>query len=153
MSDLKVRVTYLELTQRPAPIPARCGDERVSREKLPLDEYLDLYRQVGRPLRWDQRLNMSQSELTRLLESEHSHIYVLRDGHGAGLGFCEFERYMPEIELKNFGLIPTAQRKGLGSWLLRTALHLDHAATASSPVPDRLAHGARLALPLRAPAR
>jgi hypothetical protein len=30
---------------------------------------------------------------------------------------------------------------------------LDHAAIASSPVPDRLAHDARYALPLRAPAR
>jgi GNAT superfamily N-acetyltransferase len=122
MSDIKVHVSYLELTQGPAPIPARRGEERVSREKLPVDEYLDLYRRVGSPLRWDQRLNMSLSELTRLLESEHSQIYILRDGHGAGLGFCEFERYLPQIELKNFGLIPTAQGKGLGSWLLRTAL-------------------------------
>jgi len=39
------------------------------------------------------------------------------------VGFCEFERCLPEIELRNFGLIPAAQGKGLGSWLLRTALH------------------------------
>jgi ribosomal protein S18 acetylase RimI-like enzyme len=116
-------VSYLELAHGPAPIPARRGDERVSRENLTVDEYLDLYARVGRSVRWDQRFNMPRPELTRLLESEHSHIYVLRDGHGAGLGFCEFERCLPEIELKNFGLIPSAQGKRLGSWLLRTALH------------------------------
>jgi ribosomal protein S18 acetylase RimI-like enzyme len=123
MSDVHVRVSYLELTQEPAPIPPRHGDERVSREKLRADQYLDLYARVGHPLRWDQRLNMPQSELTRLLESERSHIYVLRDGQGAELGLCEFELSLPEVELKNFGLIPAAQGRGLGSWLLRTALH------------------------------
>jgi GNAT superfamily N-acetyltransferase len=66
---------------------------------------------------------MPRADLTRLLESDRSQIYVLRDGRSQALGFCEFERCLPEIELKNFGLVPTAQGKGLGSWLLRTALH------------------------------
>jgi ribosomal protein S18 acetylase RimI-like enzyme len=30
---------------------------------------------------------------------------------------------LPEIELKNFGLVMEAQGRGLGSWLLHTALH------------------------------
>ena len=44
--------------------------------------------------------------------------YVLRDQHGAALGFCEFDwEAFPHIELKNFGLIPAAQGRGLGPWL------------------------------------
>jgi GNAT superfamily N-acetyltransferase len=118
-----VRVSYLELTQTPAPIQARLGEERLSREKLSVDEYLDIYSRVGRPLRWDQRLKMPRAELIRLLDSDWSQIYIVRDGHGQPLGLCEFERCLPEIELKNFGLVPEAQGKGLGSWFLRTALH------------------------------
>jgi len=125
MNTGTVRVSYLELTRAPKPIRTRFGDERISREKLPLSKYLELYRRVGEPLRWDQRLQMPRSELIRLLGSERSDIYILRDGHGEALGLCEFERCSPDIELKNFGLVPTAQGKGLGSWLLRTALHYE----------------------------
>ena len=120
-----VRVSYLELTETPAPPPIRLGEERFSREKLAVDEYLDLYSRVGQPLRWDQRLNMPRSELATLLGSERSRIYVVRDGHGPALGLCEFERCLPEIELRNFGLVLHAQGRGLGSWLLRTALHAE----------------------------
>lgn len=123
MDSRPVRVTYLELTQAPAPTAAYLGDELISREKLPLDAYLDLYRRVGEPLRWDQRLNMPRAELTRLLESQSSQLYILRDRHGEPLGLCEFDRSSPDVELKNFGLVLTAQGKGLGTWLLRTALH------------------------------
>jgi len=48
---------------------------------------------------------------------------VLRDATTQAIGFCEFERSLSDIELKNFGLVPLAQGKGLGSFLLRTALH------------------------------
>lgn len=123
MSDPTVRVSYLELTESPAPFRARLGQERVSRERLSVDEYLDLYARVGEPQRWDQRIRMAREELIRLLESQHSQIYVLRDSRREALGFCEFERRLPQIELRNFGLIPPAQGRGLGSWLLRTALH------------------------------
>ena len=47
----------------------------------------------------------------------------MRDAQGQPLGFCEFERGSVDIELKNYGLVPAAQGKGLGTWLLRTALH------------------------------
>jgi len=66
---------------------------------------------------------MPQSELEALLGGESLHIYVLRDLHGNALGFCEFDRSaFPQIELKNFGLVAEAQGRGLGPWLLATAL-------------------------------
>jgi GNAT superfamily N-acetyltransferase len=125
MNDSNVRVSYLELTRRPAPIRAHAGDERISRENPSIGEYLDLYGRIGEPLRWDQRFKMPRSELLRLLESERSAIYLLRDSGGQALGLCEFERGVADIELKNFGLLPIARGKGLGPWLLRSALHCE----------------------------
>jgi GNAT superfamily N-acetyltransferase len=120
---MTVRVSYLELTRPPAPLTDCLHSERVAAESLSIDEYLRLYAHVGAPVRWDQRLKMPRTELASILGSTRSQIYVLRDAFTQAIGFCEFERNLPEIELKNFGLIPSAQGKGLGSFLLRTALH------------------------------
>ena len=118
-----VRVTYMELRESPPPPTQRSGPECIACERLSLQEYLALYLRVGEPLRWDQRLLMPQAQLAALLDSGSVDIYVLRDQDGSALGFCEFERSaFPEIELKNFGLIPEAQGRGLGLWLLSIAL-------------------------------
>jgi len=118
-----LRVTYLELRDSPLPPPPRLGAERIAREHLALGEYLALYRNVGESLRWDQRLQMPEAELAALLEGGSLNVYVLRNGHGQALGFCEFDRHaFPQVELKNFGLIPQAQGRGLGPWLLQVAL-------------------------------
>jgi ribosomal protein S18 acetylase RimI-like enzyme len=118
-----VRVTYLELREPPAPSTPRSGPERIAREHLSLGEYLALYRNVGEALRWDQRLRMPEAELAALLEGGSLNTYVLRNGHDHALGFCEFDRHaFPQVELKNFGLIPGVQGRGLGPWLLSVAL-------------------------------
>ena len=122
VSDRTVTVSYLELTRAPVPLESCLHAERVAAEKLPIDEYLSLYRLVGEPVRWDQRLKMPRPELAMLLASPRSQIYVLRDSLAQPIGLCEFERTLPDIELKNFGLDPSAQGKGLGAFLLRTAL-------------------------------
>lgn len=124
MADEEIlRVNYLQLTQPPAPIPTHSGTERVAAESLTVEDYLTLYQRVGAPLRWDKRLRMPREQLQALLQSPRLRIYVLRDASQA-LGFCEFDRVgFPEIELQNFGLIPEAQGRRLGPWLLGTALH------------------------------
>lgn len=120
-----LRVTYMELREPPpSPPPAREGPERIALETPSLHDYLALYRKVGAPLRWDQRLQMPEADLAALLNSGSLSIHVLRGEHGDALGFCELDHHIPqEIEIKNFGLIPQAQGRGLGPWLLRTALH------------------------------
>jgi ribosomal protein S18 acetylase RimI-like enzyme len=120
-----VLVNYLELTQAPAPtpMPPAGGTARIAAERMTLEEYLSLYERVGAPLRWDQRLRMPREELRALLRSSRLQTYVLREESRA-LGFCEFDRVcFPDIELKNFGLVPEAQGRRLGPWLLGTALH------------------------------
>lgn len=118
-----LRVTYLEQNE-PAPPPAlHWGSERIAIERPSSADYLLLYRRVGGPLHWDQRTTMPHADLESLLHGEALRIYVLRDVGGNALGFCEFDRSeFPQIELKNFGLVPEAQGRGLGPWLLATAL-------------------------------
>jgi len=118
-----VRVSYLELTSAPALDRNDACLGRVSAERLSVDEYLRLYRLVGAACRWDQRLRMPRGELAALLDSACRCIYVSRNADDDAVGFCEFERHPPQIELKNFGLIPEVQGKGLGSALLSAALY------------------------------
>jgi GNAT superfamily N-acetyltransferase len=118
-----LRVTYLEQCEPALPAALYWGSERVTLERMARESYLALYRRVGEPLRWDQRLSMSEASLDALLAGESLHIYVLRDVRADAIGFCEFDRgAFPQIELKNFGLVPEAQGRGLGPWLLATAL-------------------------------
>jgi len=152
-STATVRVSYLELLGAPAPPLARARPERIAQERLRRPEYLPLYQRVGGPVRWDQRLSMSQQDLDDLLAGEHLSIYVLRNAEGEALGFCEFDRSgFPDIELKNFGVVPEAQGRGLGSWLLAVALS---AAWGSRPTriwlhTDEWDHPAAIPLYLRA---
>ena len=118
-----LRVRYLEQTQ-PAPPPALYwGSERVTLEKPSLESFLALYGRVGDVPRWEQRAKLPTAELEALLRGNALHIYVLREVSGDASGFCEFDRSdFPQIELKNFGLMPHAQGRGLGPWLLAIAL-------------------------------
>jgi len=117
-----LRVTYLQLLKAPAPACA-AGFERTEPERLRREAYLALYTKVGAPLRWDQRLSMSDAELDSMLAGEDCRIYVARDALGGALGFCEFDRGgFPDIELKNFGIVPEALGRGIGPRLLRMAL-------------------------------
>jgi len=119
-----LRVTYLELREPSRSPPRHTGTERVAVERPTRLDYLSLYRRVGEPWRWDQRLLMPAAELEALLRGGCLAIYILRGAPGDALGFCEFDRSaFPEVELKNFGLVPEAQGRGLGPWLLSTALH------------------------------
>jgi GNAT superfamily N-acetyltransferase len=118
-----LRVTYLELRQAPSQRALQDRPERIAREQLSRETYLHLYRRVGAPLHWDKRLLMPEGELSNLLAGGSLDIYVLRDGEGEALGFCEFDRReFPNIELKYFGLVAAAQGRGLGPWLLAEAL-------------------------------
>jgi GNAT superfamily N-acetyltransferase len=120
----RLQVTYMELRESPpAPTP-RTGSECIALERPDLPQYLAMYRNVGAPLRWDQRLQMPERDLATILNNGSLHIYVLRNGRGAALGFCELDRHaFPDIEIKNFGLVPEAQGRGLGRWLLSVALY------------------------------
>jgi len=120
-----MQVTYLEQKAPPSLPALYWGSERIAVERLSRDDYLMLYRRVGAALHWDQRLSMPAAELEACLSDGTLQLHVLRDAGGEALGFCEFDRSrFPEIEIKNFGLVPEAQGRGLGPWLLATALQV-----------------------------
>jgi len=119
----RLQVTYMELCESPPAPTRRPGSARIALERPDLPQYVSMYRKVGGPLRWDQRLQMPEQDLATLLNSGSLHIYVLRNDQSAALGFCEMDHHaFPDIEIKNFGLVPEAQGRGLGRWLLSVAL-------------------------------
>jgi ribosomal protein S18 acetylase RimI-like enzyme len=117
-------VTYMEQLEPPAGSGFPSPIERVSieQERLEPEDYLSLYRAVGEPLQWDQRLRMPLTELEIFLRSPSTDLYVLRNQNRA-IGLCEFDGAgNPDVELTNFGLVPEAQGNRLGPFLLDSAL-------------------------------
>lgn len=117
-------VTYLEMIEPPrgAALAALPPDGAIARERFDPETYLGLYRAVGGPWQWDQRLQMPRDTLRAILARSSTHLYVLRVA-GHAVGFCEFERVgEPDIELTNFGLVPHAQGQKFGPFLLDHAL-------------------------------
>jgi GNAT superfamily N-acetyltransferase len=119
-----LRVSYMRLTEAPPVVRPHTGAQSIALEQMTLAAYLALYERVGGPFRWDQRLLMPEAELETLLAGDRLRVYVLRDADHVALGFCEFDHgAFPVIELKNFGLVREAQGRGLGRYLLATALN------------------------------
>jgi GNAT superfamily N-acetyltransferase len=120
---LLLRVTYLELRAAPGPPNLHAGPESINLERPEYSDYLALYRRVGESLGWDQRLLMPEAQLEQLLRGTELRIYLMRNELKDPLGLCEFDRSaFPQIELKNFGLVPEARGRRLGPLLLSTAL-------------------------------
>ena len=128
-------VTYMEMTEPPsgAAFAVPVADATVERETLDIVSYIRLYRAVGEPVQWDQRLRMAADDLERLLALPSTHIHVLRvDGEAAGL--CEFNGVgQPDVELTHFGLTPAFQGRKLGPYLLDRSLR-----AVWSHAPERL---------------
>ena len=119
-------VTYMQMLSPPKGPTRACLDTTFKLEHAHLSgqNYLPLYRAIGGPVGWDSRLLMPEAELAAFLTAPTTHIYLLQaNGHAFPAGMCEFDAATwPEVELTHFGLLPTAQGRGLGSYLLDAAL-------------------------------
>lgn len=117
-------VSYFEAVAPPpgSPRDAPSASCSVEREMLDAADYLLLYRAVGEAVQWDERLHLPIAELETVLRNPATHVYVLRLD-GIAIGLCEFgDVGSLEVELCNFGLIPAAQGRRLGPYLLDHAL-------------------------------
>jgi len=133
MVDLLVAYMEMPALLSGDPVAPSLPGAYVSPERFDLSRYLDLYRVVGGPAQWDQRLRMPAADLETLLASPSTHINVLRV-NGETAGFCEFNGVgQPEVELVHFGLVPAFQGRRLGPFLLDRALR-----AAWSHEPQRL---------------
>ncbi|MFV0333465.1 MAG: GNAT family N-acetyltransferase [Tropicimonas sp.] len=119
-------VTWLEMTQRPThgwPRQPLSGTASLLRaEAPPVWYFLDLYSAVGRDYAWEDMHERSEAELADWLESAATSFHTLML-HGWPHGFFMLDRHMFEVcDIAYFGLVPQAIGRGLGRFLLQTAV-------------------------------
>lgn len=122
---MEVVRTYLELRDRGDFRPSGIlrDDARLDRHNpCAPEDYRRLYRAVGGPWHWQDRLTWSDERLRAHLESPDIAVWelVIR---GESAGYFELRRTAAdEIELAYFGLMPAFIGQGLGGYLLTRAV-------------------------------
>ena len=125
---VEVAVTYLEMTARPAyprphlppgPVSALIGAERP-----PLWYFLSLYERVGADYEWTDQSEAPAAEVEAFLHDPAVTLYTfMRAGWPHGF-FVLNARGFETCNLAYFGLVPDAIGRGLGTFLLQTAVHM-----------------------------
>lgn len=126
---IEITITKLEMTSRPAHLrpvlPHGHDNGRVMllrARKPPVHFYRYLYETVGKPHQWVERRRMTDESLSAIVQDDSVEIFVLYcDGAPAGYFELDF-RKKPSAELSYFGLMPDFIGRGLGAWLLGTAI-------------------------------
>jgi GNAT superfamily N-acetyltransferase len=108
-------VTYLEMTQRPAPAPIPESPLRIERWRDPDPaKYRLLFRRVGGKWLWFSRLAMDDSRL----RAEIGEVHAVVDRSGAEIGMIELDfRSEGECLIRFLGLVPELAGRGHGRWL------------------------------------
>ena len=124
---MTVTVTYLEMPGRPEfdrpSLPLGPATALLTAEKPPIWFFLDLYRAVGRNHHWVDLLEWSEEDLVKWIHDDRVKLHVLyRTGWPAGFFLLDW-RFHPVCDLAYFGLVPEVIGQGLGTYLLRTAIH------------------------------
>jgi GNAT superfamily N-acetyltransferase len=123
---LRSTVTYLEMTtpastQVPVP-PTNVYLTGVLTPSVPF--YRSLYDGIGEPWLWIDRRRMSDPELASIIRDPLVEVHVLY-ADGAPAGYVELDRRSPpDIEIAYLGVMPGQIGKGLGTFLLTSALAL-----------------------------
>lgn len=109
---------YLEMSHRAEFIPAfmRLTDAYIAlMTPVDLPLYRQLYRVIGEPWMWRDRLPLSDETLTELLQRAHVHILYVDN---TPVGYVELARYGQAVSIDYFGLMTKVQGRGLGKHLL-----------------------------------
>ena len=119
-------VTYLEMAERPrAPVPTRPTNLHTAliRAEMPPREYfLYLYQTVGAAHEWTDWLEKPEEEIEEFIHRKGVFLYTLMVDGWPG-GFFMLDSSVPgTCDLAYFGLVPQAIGRGLGRWLLATAV-------------------------------
>lgn len=118
-----VTVVFLRMTSPPSrPLTILPPGVSISRERLGVDAYRQLYNEVGGPWLWWLRRIMPDKVLEKHLASSTLSLHLLRvDGELAG--FFELDAgYWPMVNLNYFGLLPGFIGRGLGQTFLNYAV-------------------------------
>lgn len=81
------------------------------------NDYLKVYKKIGSPWNWSGRLLISSEELSKTINSEHTHIYFLKKKEET-IGYFELQFSNNEVELVYFGIDANIIGKGLGRLMM-----------------------------------
>jgi len=123
---VRYRVTWLQMTQRPRfdwpKLPVGREGMLLRAETPPVWYFLALYDAVGRDHAWTDMHDMPEGDLAGWIQHPDVALYTLMvQGWPAGffmLDCCE----QGVCDLAYFGLVPEAIGRGLGRWLLQSAV-------------------------------
>jgi GNAT superfamily N-acetyltransferase len=116
-------VTFLEMTEPPAPVGAEAGPALLTRLGADdLDGYRKLFRHVGEDWLWSSRLEMSDAKLRALLGSPQVEASAVQN-EGESIGLLELDFREPgTCELAFFGLVRDAIGRGFGRRMMNEAI-------------------------------
>lgn len=117
--------TSLQMFARPPkrPVPATSSFRLVRLENVTAEEYLDLYRAVGRDWLWFSRLAYAEADLLKVIRDPKVEVYRLEGEGGVGILELDF-RDEGECELAFFGVSPGLVGTGAGRWLMDHAIEM-----------------------------
>lgn len=121
-------VTFLEMERRPSyprpHVPAGPVSALMAAVAPPAWYFLGLYDAVGSDYEWTDQHKLPRNEVDGFLKDPAVTLYTLmRDGWPHGF-FILDGRAPAGCDLAYFGLVPQAQGRGLGTFLLQTAVHM-----------------------------
>jgi GNAT superfamily N-acetyltransferase len=118
-------VTFLEMNGPPGRLPPEPPIESLALvrvDAIPLHYYRYLYRTVGAPWLWFERLLLDDAALAKRIHRPSVEIYVLQV-RGAPAGYYELDFADPDsVALVYFGLMPEWTGRGIGGWFLGSAI-------------------------------
>jgi GNAT superfamily N-acetyltransferase len=125
---VEVAVTYLEMAARPhyprPHLPAGPASALIGAERPPVWYFLALYDRVGADYEWTDQHAVPTEELAAFLRDPDVALYTFVRA-GWPHGFFVLDGRAPELcNLAYFGLVPEAVGRGLGTFLLQTAVHM-----------------------------
>lgn len=125
-STVHYRITWLEMTARPAwdwpRQPLGHSAVLVRAEAPPVWYFLALYDAVGRDYAWEDMHREDPATLAEWLAHSDVALWTLM-AQGWPQGFFLLDAREPAVsELSYFGLVPQSVGRGLGQFLLRTAI-------------------------------
>ena len=126
--EIEYVVTYLEMTERPtAPPPPRPANLNVAllhAVRPPADYFLYIYTTVGAEYEWTDWLARPRQEAEDFIHNNDVFFYTLMlDGWPGGFFMLDGSE-RGTCDLAYFGLVPEAIGRGLGRWLLATAVDM-----------------------------
>ena len=122
---VETTITYLATEAPPQtlpPMPTGAKLALMKVENIPLAYYRYLYKAVGAPWLWFERLMHDDATLASRIRRENVEIYVLY-GDGAPAGYYELDfADGTRTNLAYFGLTPEWTGRRIGPWLLGSAI-------------------------------